>query len=140
VAVGERLLSRYEFRELLENGGCRVVQPDVMHGGGITELKRIAALAETYQVLMAPHNPGGPVCTAASMQIAAAVPNFLVLEQIEPDRQLRDKASTHPIRFSDGRFHLSDAPGIGLEPNLEALEDYAEGDQPRRERNGSLFF
>lgn len=140
VAVGERLLSRYEFRELLENGGCRVVQPDVMHGGGITELKRIAALAETYQVSVAPHNPGGPVCTAASMQIAAAVPNFLVLEQIEPDRQLRDRASTNPIAFRDGRFHLSDAPGLGLEPDLDALKDFAEGDQPRKERGGSLFF
>lgn len=140
VAVGERLLSRYEFRELLESGGCRVVQPDVMHGGGITELKRIAALAETYQVQVAPHNPGGPVCTAASMHLAAAIPNFLVLEQIEPDRALRDKASTNPIRFEGGRFHLSDAPGLGLEPRLDVLQDYAKGEQPRRERHGSLFF
>jgi galactonate dehydratase len=140
IAVGERLLSRYEFRELLENGGCRVVQPDVMHGGGFTELRRIAALAETYQVLVAPHNPGGPICTAASMHLAAAIPNFLVLEQIEPDRILRDKASTEAIKFEDGYFHLSSSPGLGLEPNLEALEGYTEGDAPRYERRGSLFF
>jgi galactonate dehydratase len=139
VAVGERLLSRYEFRELLESGGCRVVQPDIMHGGGFTELRRIAALADTYQVLVAPHNPGGPICTAASMHLAAAVPNFLVLEQIEPDRELRDRASTNPIALKDGHFHLSDLPGLGLEPKLDALADYQGGDAPRHERGGSLY-
>jgi galactonate dehydratase len=140
VAVGERLLSRYEFRELLENGGCRVVQPDVMHGGGITELKRIAALAETYQVAVAPHNPGGPICTIASMHLAAAIPNFLVLEQIEPDRAIRDKASSHPIALENGHFAVPDRPGLGLEPNFEALDAYKTGDAPRSERAGSLFY
>ena len=139
IAVGERLLSRYEFRELLELGGCRVVQPDVMHGGGFTELRRVAALAETYQVSVAPHNPGGPVCTAASMHLAASIPNFLVLEQIEPDRELRDQASSFPALLVDGRFILSDAPGLGLEPNLAALDRFRAGDQPRFERGGSLF-
>jgi galactonate dehydratase len=141
VAVGERLLSRHEFRELLESGGCRVVQPDIMHGGGFTELRRIAALAETFQVSVAPHNPGGPICTAASLHLAAATPNFLVLEQIEPDRALRDRASTNPIPFADGDFLLTDAPGLGLEPDLDALAGYgAEGELPRFERGGSLFF
>jgi len=139
VAVGERLLSRYEFRELFEKGGCRVVQPDVMHGGGITELRRIAALAETYHLNIAPHNPGGPICTVASMHLAASIPNFLVLEQIEPDRELRDRASSSPVLFEDGRFHLSDKPGLGLEPNLDVLKEFQSGDVPRHERNGSLF-
>jgi len=139
VAVGERLLSRYEFRELLENGGCRVVQPDVMHCGGITELRRIASLAETYEVMVAPHNPGGPICMAASMHLAASIPNFLVLEQIEPDRPLRERASTPPPVFADGCFHLTDAPGLGLEPNFSALDAYATGEIPRHERSGSLF-
>jgi galactonate dehydratase len=139
VAVGERLLSRYEFRELLEIGGCRVVQPDIMHGGGFTELRRIAALAETFQVTVAPHNPGGPICTAASAHLAAATANFLVLEQIEPDRELRDRVSTSPLRVIDGEFRLSDAPGLGLEPNLDALKDHAKGEIPRFERGGSLF-
>lgn len=139
VAVGERLLSRHEFRELLENDGCRVVQPDIMHGGGFTELRRIAALAETYQVSVAPHNPGGPICTAASMHLAAAIPNFLVLEQIEPDRALRDRASSPAIPFVDGNFQLTDAPGLGLEPKLDVLNDYVAGEVPRFERPGSLF-
>ncbi|KAA0969020.1 mandelate racemase/muconate lactonizing enzyme family protein [Aureimonas fodinaquatilis] len=140
VAVGERLLSRYEFRELLELGGCRIVQPDLMHGGGFTELRRIAALAETYQVSVAPHNPGGPLCTAASIQLAASIPNFLILEQIEPDRVLRNQASSVPSPLADGIFTLPDGVGLGLEPNLEALADYTEGDQPRKERTGSLFY
>ena len=139
IAVGERLLSRYEFRELLDTGGCRIVQPDIMHGGGFTELRRIAALAETYQVTIAPHNPGGPICTAASAHLAAAVPNFLVLEQIEPDRELRDRASSAPLRIIDGDFKLGDAAGLGMEPNLNALGDCTEGRIPRFERAGTLF-
>lgn len=139
IAVGERLLSRYEFRELLDTGGCRVVQPDIMHGGGFTELRRIAALAETYQVTVAPHNPGGPICTAASAHLAATTPNFLVLEQIEPDRELRDRASSVPLRIIDGDFKLGDAAGLGMEPNLDTLNDCAEGRIPRFERLGTLF-
>lgn len=139
VAVGERLLSRYEFRELMEHGGCRIVQPDIMHGGGFTELRRITALAETYQVMVAPHNPGGPICTAASMHLAAATPNFLVLEQIEHDREVRDRASTVPMRLADGDFHLTAAPGLGLEPDLEYLSSLSMEEVPRMERGGSLF-
>lgn len=139
IAVGERLLSRYEFRELLELGGCRIVQPDVMHAGGITELRRIAALAETYQVSVAPHNPGGPICTAASMHLAASIPNFLVLEQIEPDRAERDAITIGEIAFSDGHFHMPTGPGLGIDIETEALSAGAAPAPPRKERNGSLF-
>lgn len=139
VAVGERLLSRYEFRELLEKGGCRVVQPDIMHGGGFTELRRIAALAEIYQVTVAPHNPGGPLCMAASMHFAASIPNFLVLEQIEPDRALREAASDPAPAIRDGHVELSNAPGLGLRPNLDVLKNHPAGKTPRKERAGSLF-
>ncbi|HYJ13324.1 MAG TPA: mandelate racemase/muconate lactonizing enzyme family protein, partial [Thermomicrobiales bacterium] len=74
IATGERLVSRWEFRELFQGGGCQVAQPDVMHGGGLTELKRIAAMAEMWTVPIAPHNPGGPICTLASMHLAAGIP------------------------------------------------------------------
>jgi len=139
IATGERLLSRFEYRELLENAGCRIVQPDLMHAGGFTEVRKIAALADVYYVPVAPHNPGGPICTAAAMHLAAAVPNFYILEQMEPQRAFRDRASSVPIRFEAGAFLLPEGPGLGIEPNLEALQDMHARPQPRTERAGSLY-
>lgn len=139
IATGERLLSRYEFRELIEEGGCKIIQPDIMHAGGFTELRRIASMADTYYIPVAPHNPGGPICTVASMHLAASIPNFFILEQMEPQRGIRDAVSRPAIRFEDGHFLLPDGPGLGLEPDIEALKDYAFRPQPRGERPGSLF-
>jgi len=139
IATGERLLSRFEYRDLLENGACRIVQPDLMHAGGFTEIRKIAALADMYYVPVAPHNPGGPISTAAAMHLAAAIPNFLVLEQMEPQRALRDRASTVPIRFEDGHFLLPEGPGLGVEPDLDALADHPFRPQPRTERPDTLY-
>jgi galactonate dehydratase len=139
IATGERLLSRFEFREILEHGGCRIVQPDIMHGGGFTELRRVAALADTWYVPVAPHNPGGPICTVASMHLAAAIPNFLILEQMEPQRAVRERTAHPAIRFEEGCFVLPEGPGLGVEPDLEALREYAFKPQPRYERGGSLY-
>ena len=140
IATGERLLSRFEFRELLEGGGCRIVQPDLMHAGGFTEIRKIAALADTWYVPVAPHNPGGPICTAAAMHLAASVPNFLILEQMEPQRAMRDRASSVPIRLEDGHLVLPEGPGLGIEPNLEALAEMSFRPQPRSEPAGSLYW
>jgi galactonate dehydratase len=139
IATGERLLSRYEYREIIEEGGCRIIQPDMMHAGGFTEIRRIASLADTYYVPVAPHNPGGPICTVAAMHLAAAIPNFYILEQMEPQRAVRDRASTVPIRFENGCFVLPDAPGLGLEPDLAVLQEFQFKPQPRTERPGALF-
>ena len=139
IATGERLLSRHEYRELLENGGCRIVQPDLMHAGGFSEVRRIAAIADMYCIPVAPHNPGGPICTAASMHLAAAIPNFHILEQMEPQRAFRDHASTAPIRFEDGYFVLPEGPGLGVEPNLDALREHAFRPQARTERSDTLY-
>jgi galactonate dehydratase len=73
------------------------------------------------------------------MHLAAAVPNFFILEQMEPQRALRDQASTMPIRFDNGDFLLPDGPGLGIEPNLEFLERYPYRPQSRTERTGSLY-
>jgi galactonate dehydratase len=139
IATGERLLSRHEVRPLLEEGACKVIQPDLMHAGGFTECKRIATLADTYYVPVAPHNPGGMICTAAAMHLAAAIPNFFILEQMEPQRAFRDRASTSPIRFENGCFILPEGPGLGVEPDLEVLKEMPFKPQPRAERTGSLF-
>ena len=132
IATGERLLSRWDFASLFANGGCDVVQPDVMHCGGLTEAKRIAELAEIHYVPVAPHNPGGPICTLASMHLAAAIPNFLVLEQMESERQMRDLISTRPIQMTNGCFELPDAPGLGTDLDLDVLKDHAFRPQPQQ--------
>lgn len=139
IATGERLLSRWEYRELLEQAGCRVIQPDLMHAGGFTEVKKIASLADTYYVSVAPHNPGGPICTVASMHLAAAIPNFLVLEQMEDERTLRDQVLLQPIAFRDGCFELPTAPGLGIELDLEMLRDRPFKPQPTSRKSAALY-
>jgi galactonate dehydratase len=139
IATGERLLSRFEYREIIEQGGCRIIQPDMMHAGGFTEIRKICALADTYYITVAPHNPGGPICTMAAMHLAAAIPNFFVLEQMEPQRATRDRASRPAVVFEDGHFLLPAAPGLGIEPDLAVLESFAFQPQPRAERSGSLY-
>ena len=76
LATGERLFSKWEFRELIDQQIVDVVQPDICHAGGISELKKIAAMAEAYYIKVAPHNPNGPIATAASAHLSAAIPNF----------------------------------------------------------------
>jgi galactonate dehydratase len=121
IATGERLLSRWEYGELLAQGGCKVAQPDLMHAGGITEVRKIAALADMHYIPIAPHNPGGPICMLAAMHLAAAIPNFLILEQMEEERALRDQLCTEPVRYHDGFFALPTGPGLGTDLHLDRL-------------------
>ena len=110
-----------------------------MHAGGFTEIRKIAALADMYYIPVAPHNPGGPICTAAAMHLAAAIPNFLVLEQMEPQRAFRDQASTRPHPLRARRVSAAGRPGLGIEPNLDALKNMPFKPQPRTERTGTLY-
>lgn len=139
IATGERLLSRWEYRELLEGGGCKIAQPDLMHAAGITEVRKIASLADTYYIPIAPHNPGGPICTLAAMHLAAAIPNFLVLEQMEGERALRDQLCTVPVAFNDGHFDLPTGPGLGTDLNLELLAERNFRPQPTSGSTESLW-
>jgi galactonate dehydratase len=130
IATGERLASRYEFREYLERRACAVVQPDVCYCGGITELRRIAALAETYLVSVAPHNPNGPIATMVSIHLALAMPNFLILEQVRDDVPWRWEvvdASPHTI---GGYTGPPTRPGIGVDV-VEAVAAAHPGDGRR---------
>jgi galactonate dehydratase len=139
IATGERLLSRWEVRALLEGGGCQVLQPDVMHAGGITEVKRMAILADTAYIPIAPHNPGGPICMLAAMHLAAAIPNFLILEQMEDERALRDQICTIPVRYEAGMFALPTAPGLGSDLLLDRLAEYRARPQPIAGSSESLW-
>lgn len=139
IATGERLLSRWEFEQLLAESGCRVVQPDVMHAGGITEVRKIAAMADTRLIGVAPHNPTGPISMLASMHVMASIPNGLVLEQMENERTLRDSICTHPIPYACGYFELTDRPGLGTDLNLDALQNHPFRPQPMKNGGGPLW-
>ncbi|MEX2426444.1 MAG: mandelate racemase/muconate lactonizing enzyme family protein, partial [Thermomicrobiaceae bacterium] len=131
VATGERLLHRWDFSRLLDSGGCRVIQPDLMHAGGITEVRKIAMLADMHYVPVAPHNPGGPIATLATMHLSAAIPNFLVLEQMEQERAIRDAISTRPVQIVNGHFVVPTEPGLGTEIDVDRLKDYPFRPQPQ---------
>jgi galactonate dehydratase len=120
LATGERRFGKWEFRELLEGQCVDFVQPDVCHDGGILETLKIAAMAETYYVRVAPHNPNGPVATAASLQLAACLPGFVILEYAE-NQPWRDRVLREPLRIENGYVALPDAPGLGVELDDEAL-------------------
>ncbi|MFF4214015.1 galactonate dehydratase [Streptomyces sp. NPDC001796] len=119
LATGERLYSRAEFLPVL-TAGVAVVQPDLSHAGGISEVHRIASLAETYGALLAPHCPLGPIALAASLQIAFATPNFLIQEQSRGIHYNKDAdllsyvVDPEPFRFVAGHAHRGDRPGLGI--------------------------
>lgn len=131
IATGERLYSRWDFRDVLTSG-IAVVQPDVSHAGGISEVRRIAALAETHDVSLAPHCPLGPIALAASLQVAFATPNFLIEEQSigihynQGSELLEYLVDPSGFRFSDGFAALPTAPGLGIEIDESAVRRAAE--------------
>ncbi|MFO7696869.1 MAG: galactonate dehydratase [Anaerolineae bacterium] len=135
LATGERLFTKWGFRELLEGQYVEFVQPDVCHDGGILETLKIAAMAETYYVRVAPHNPNGPVATAASLQLAACLPGFTILEYAE-NQPWRDQVIVDPLRINGGYVDVPQAPGLGIELNEAAIAELPY--QPRDYR-GSFW-
>ena len=122
LATGERLYTKWEFKDLIEKQAVAVVQPDSCQAGGIL-VKKIAAMAETYYIGFAPHNPYGPINTMASLHVVAGTPNFLIQEGGHADY---DALLTKPFpRQKDGYLALPEGPGIGVELVEEALVGYA---------------
>jgi len=121
IATGERLVTLYEFQNLFAAGACAIAQPDLGSCGGITACKKIATLAEANYVLMAPHVWGGPVITAAALQIDANIPNFLIQECIYKSRGFFDEIVTEPFEWQDGDLIPLDRPGIGIALDEEKL-------------------
>lgn len=121
MAAGERLLTRMEFLPLLRDGLIDVAQPDVCHAGGITELRKVAALCDTYGVTMAPHNPLGPVATMVNVHLALTTSNFLIQEVMRSDVPWRQEVFTSSPELKDGYILPPEEVGIGIEINdLEA--------------------
>ena len=121
IATGERLHSIHEFQMLLSRGAVQYIRPDVCLAGGITHTKKIAALAEAHYVGVVPHNPLGPVSTAACLQIAAAIPNFTIQEyplgEHEPPKS---EIVNKPLELREGFLMIPEAPGIGIEITEDA--------------------
>jgi galactonate dehydratase len=124
ICTGELLATRYAFRELFERQAADVVMPDLACTGGVLELKKIAALADTYFVPVAPHNMVGPVATLASAHVCLCVPNFMILEYQLGDVPWIDELISSPVPLRDGHLHLGDAPGLGVRLNHAAVENY----------------
>lgn len=119
IATGERLFTKWGFREVLEKQAAVILQPDLSHAGGILETKKIAAMGEVYYTAVAPHCPLGPIALASCLQLDACIPNFLVQEHVTTGEGYIKK----PFNIIDGYIHLSDKPGLGIELDEDALAD-----------------
>ncbi len=135
VATGERIHVRHEFRELFELQAADIVQPDITTVGGLLETKKIAAWADSHYVLMAPHNVGGPVSTAAALHLAACTNNFKIQEHFNDFAEAHVKASApgNP-EVVDGCFGLPAGPGLGV-----TLDEDVVRENPPRSIHFDLF-
>jgi galactonate dehydratase len=122
VCVGERVHSRFMARPLLERRATDFLMPDVTRCGGISELRKIANLAEAYNVPIAPHNPNGPLSTIASAHVVATIPNFFRQEFMLKDVPWRDDCLSHPLPIVNGFFELPDRPGLGFDVKEDVLK------------------
>ncbi|MFG2504744.1 galactonate dehydratase [Streptomyces rubiginosohelvolus] len=131
IATGERLYSRWDFKSVLASG-IAVAQPDLSHAGGISETRRIAAMAEAYDVSLAPHCPLGPIALASCLQVGFATPNLLIQEQslgihYNTGSDLLDYLTDRSVfRYEEGHVALLTAPGLGIEVDEKAVERAAE--------------
>lgn len=117
IATGERLIGVKAFADLLAAGGCSVVQPDITHCGGLTEARRVAALAEAYRVAFAPHNPTGPVSTAASLELGFATPSYVICEAVHADVPWREDvvAEGFEVERAGRLVRPGTRPGLGID-------------------------
>lgn len=136
LATGERLVTRHGFRRLLEAGAVAVIQPDPCHAGGILEVQKIAAMAETYYCKIAPHNPLGPIALAVSVQLGACLPNFLIAEHFGMKERwdLGEGYLRKPFEIAGGYLSVPDSPGLGIEVDEAAVLERSypgDWDSPR---------
>jgi galactonate dehydratase len=123
IAAGERLYSRFDYRDVIANQWLDIIQPDITHCGGISEIRKIGFMAEPYLIRFAPHNPNGPVATAASIQVCAAAQNFDILEFAQTVYTRKDIFEMD-LNPTDGYFALPTKPGLGIEMDESAFAKY----------------
>jgi galactonate dehydratase len=124
IATGERIFTKWGFREILEKKAATILQPDLCHAGGITECRTIAGIAESFYAAIAPHNPLGPISLAAGLNLAASIPNFLCQEQVS----LGEGYLKKPFTVRNGYLDLPTGPGLGIELDENALADKIDHD------------
>ena len=122
VATGERLTTKWEFARVIENRAASILQPDLGRSGGILETKKIAAMAEAHHIQIAPHCYCGPIVGAANIQLAATLPNFLILESLKQWDGFHALLLKRKIEWQDGHVILSDEPGLGVELDEEVCD------------------
>ncbi|WP_321953837.1 mandelate racemase/muconate lactonizing enzyme family protein [Paraburkholderia bannensis] len=125
ISAGERLTTKYEFHKLLEAGAASIIQLNVARVGGLLEAKKVATLAEVYYAQIAPHLYNGPVGAAASIQLAACTPNFLIQESIGTWGGFHAEVLKQPIQWEDGYIIPSKAPGLGVELNMDVVRAHS---------------
>lgn len=123
IATGERLTHLGQFRDLFAARGCEVVQPDITHCGGLSAVRKIAALAEAHRIALAPHNPQGPISTAAAIELGFSQPDFVICETVSEDVAWRDEVVVdyHPLDKAGRTVRPSERPGLGIEVNESAI-------------------
>jgi galactonate dehydratase len=124
IATGERLVTRHQFREVLEKQAAHVIQPDLCHCGGLLEAKKISAMAEAYYVGVAPHNPLGPIANAAALHFALSTPNFLIQEDMLADVPWRWEVVESALKTENGYWLPCDQPGLGIKVNERAAAQH----------------
>ena len=126
IAAGERWATIYGVRDFVERGAVDILQCDLVNCGGITGMKKIAAMAEAHYITMAPHNPNGPVATMMNLQFAASIPNFFLLETIgsEADARLWQELIRRSMTLEDGCLTIPCEPGFGITLDQEAADRY----------------
>jgi 2-dehydro-3-deoxyphosphogalactonate aldolase len=125
ICTGERLTTKYDFARLIETQAAAIFNYDLGHLGGILEAKKIAGMAEAHYLQVTPHVWDGPIVAAASIQIAACCPNFLIIESIEDMTGIHAELLREPLEWSKGYFIPSTRPGLGHDLNETAARKYA---------------
>lgn len=139
IATGERLFSKYDFKRLLQAGGVDIIQPDLSHAGGITEVKKIASMAEAYDVALAPHCPLGPIALSACLQVDATSYNAVIQEQsigihYNVGKSVLDYVlNKEDFTFVDGGIDMPTKPGLGVEVNKKLVLE--ENETPHQWKN-----
>ena len=128
VSTGEQLYNRWEFRPLLVTNTVRMIQPDICHCGGFSETRKIANMAETYYVPVAPHNSNGPISTLASLHLDMSIPNAFMQEIFVSFIERYQEVLTNPIDISDGHATVPSGPGWGADIDLDVLAKYPPAD------------